>query len=250
LAQARTAIDALVYVICTANQGAVAADTMSALLMYDRPAAALQTFPVRVPLEPAGSEVGLAQDGVFGPSWQIESWDLDALTPYAYCTKLFPFKATCQASVYDYTGGQDAPAQKNFCYGVSSEYHAWEGTYDPCNPLGADCGGVSLCLNYPQGYFTCADTGGPITWVETTPAAPGIPQFPFFSAFGTRATPTTTSPQVFSSDKSTLCPTSCSSSTFNDIDFGDCGSACATACYAQFIRSSWAMARNFRIIRL
>lgn len=252
LAQARTDIDALAYVICTANQGAVAADTMPATLMYNRAAAALQVTDVRVDLVAVGTQVGNEQDGVFGPAWRVQSIDLDPITPYIYCDKLFPFRATCTASVYDYTGGQNAAAETAFCGGIEGQLYNWQNIYNPIDGIG-DCLVTFLCVNQPSGYFQCNETGG-LDWIETLPPNPGIPAFAWFTAFGNRAVPVGTGAHILNSDGSTVVPTTCSSSSVNGCDEPLCLPPCDPDpigwCVAEFHRQGWAMSRFFQIVRL
>lgn len=255
LAQARTDIDALAYVICTANQGACAADAMAATLMYDRAAVLLETFDVRVPLVPAGTTVSNEQDGKFGPSWTAYSINLDNTPPTVTCGITYVFKDGCLTSgPLSYAGGQDAAAELMFCKAISAERTDWKTTFDPYG-ITPDCAEIPLCCFqpsdpcWPQGYWTCDGTA--FAWVQTAPASPGIARgYRQFVPYGNRARVATSTPQYMDSDGSTISPTTCSYSSMTDIDFAICCPGCATACRVTATRFGWAMSRLFKIIRL
>ncbi len=258
LAQAVTDINADPAVIATGPVTAVPADSFPATLMYDRPAALLQTTPAvdRVWLEVQYTTVQRYQDGLMGPRWIIGNTPLG--DP---CLQEFPLKAGCDTTSdpYDYTGGTDAAAELVFCNGIGTRFLDWTTEYDPTSGLNDEClgwvvGWGGTLENYPLGYFDCDSETGDMTWVETLPCedfAGGTVWTLGLGAYGNLATTTTGSGEDMCSDFSTLSPTYCyTTANLNGCDFCDCGPNAGRDCIKETYRRGWRVYKSFIIERL
>ena len=257
LSQARAAIDALAGIICTANFGAIPADAMPATLIEDRGPTLIPLINSPVPLfAPLSREVEVFQHGNYGPSWTIytRAGSNPSSGPIPISIR-FPFKADCDASSGDYTGGVSKGAELNFCKAIAAKEETWQSVYSPLtDPQFTSFGtfGAGVLTQSWLGTWSCDSETGMYTWTPpdctTPPVAPdgwGFVPGPF----GVRATAPGTALDMCS-DASTVYPTYCLTFTDQDTDFCDCGSGIDNYCLRYEEVLGWRVYKYFEVARL